>query len=270
MIADNYKFTDLTEVWLGGDHYKWRAMRGNGVPEEYITGSKPSYKKFEKWAETVPYTMRNPLYHWTHLELARVFGIEEILNPKSARSIYDRCSSMLQEEGFRAQSLMRRFNVEVVCTTDDPVDSLEWHQQILEAPFGVKVLPTWRPDKAIAIENPSAYREYINRFSCVSGIKIDSYENLLAALSIRHNYFDEMGCRLSDHGLDTFFAEDYSANEIDRIFKNTISGNEPTTEDLNKFRSAALYDLAVMDASKGWTQQFHIGQYVTIILRCTI
>ena len=259
MIADNYQFTDLTEVWLGGDHYKWRAMRGNGIQEEYITGSRSSYEKFEKWAETVPYTMRNPLYHWTHLELSRVFGIDKILKPETAMEIYKECSAMLQTPQFRAQELMKKFNVEVVCTTDDPADSLQYHQQIKDNPFGVKVLPTWRPDKAMAIENPVAYKEYIQTLSLAAGIPINTYADLIEALRIRHKFFEELGCRLSDHGMDTFYAEEYTEKEIDDIFKRTMSGVEPSLEDLKKFRSAMLYDFAVMDAETGWTQQFHIG-----------
>ena len=259
MIASNYKFKDLTEVWLGGDHYKWRAMRGNGVPEEFITGDRSSYEKFEKWAETVPYTMRNPLYHWTHLELARVFGISEILKPESARRIYDQCTEMLQTEEFRGQALMTRFNVKVVCTTDDPADTLEYHKQIAENPFGTKVLPTWRPDKAMAIEEPNAYKAYIAKLSEASGKEIHNYQDLLDALQIRHDFFESMGCRLSDHGLETFYAEDFDLADIDRIFKNTLIGIVPSDEDVLKFRSAILLDFARMDAASGWTQQFHVG-----------
>ena len=259
MIADNHQFTDLTDVWLGGDHYKWRAMRGNGIPEEYITGSKSSYEKFEKWAETVPYTMRNPLYHWTHLELSRVFGVDKILKPETAREIYEECSAMLQTPQFRANELMKKFNVEVVCTTDDPADSLEYHQQIKNNPFGVKVLPTWRPDKAMAIENPVAYKEYIQTLSQSAGISINKYSDLIEALRIRHKFFEKLGCRLSDHGMDTFYAEDYTEKEIEDIFARTLAGEVPSAVDLKKFRSAMLYDFAVMDAETGWTQQFHIG-----------
>ena len=259
MIADNHQFTDLTDVWLGGDHYKWRAMRGHGIPEEYITGSKSSYEKFEKWAETVPYTMRNPLYHWTHLELSRVFGVDKILKPETAREIYEECSAMLQTPQFRANELMKKFNVEVVCTTDDPADSLEYHQQIKNNPFGVKVLPTWRPDKAMAIENPVAYKEYIQTLSQSAGISINKYSDLIDALRIRHKFFEELGCRLSDHGMDTFYAEDYTEKEIEDIFARTLAGEVPSAVDLKKFRSAMLYDFAVMDAETGWTQQFHIG-----------
>ena len=259
MIADNYQFADLTEVWLGGDHYKWRAMRGNGVPEEFITGKADGYAKFEKWAETVPYTMRNPLYHWTHLELSRVFGVDKILKPETAREIYDECSAKLQTPEFRGQELMKKFKVEVVCTTDDPADSLEFHQQIKDNPFGVKVLPTWRPDKAMVVEKPQQYREYIQKLSDVSGVAINNYQDLLTALQKRQDFFYEMGCRISDHGLETFYAEDFTMEEVDQIFRNTLKGIQPTQEEVLKFKSAILLDFARMDHAKGWAQQFHIG-----------
>ena len=259
MIADNYQFADLTEVWLGGDHYKWRAMRGNGVPEELITGKADGYAKFEKWAETVPYTMRNPLYHWTHLELSRVFGVDKILKPETAREIYDECSAKLQTPEFRGQELMKKFNVEVVCTTDDPADTLEYHQQIKNNPFGVKVLPTWRPDKAMVVEKPQQYREYIQKLSDVSGVAINNYQDLLTALQKRQDFFYEMGCRISDHGLETFYAEDFTMEEVHQIFKNTLKGIQPTQEEVLKFKSAILLDFARMDHAKGWAQQFHIG-----------
>ena len=259
MIADNYQFADLTEVWLGGDHYKWRAMRGNGVPEELITGKAGGYAKFEKWAETVPYTMRNPLYHWTHLELSRVFGVDKILKPETAREIYDECSAKLQTPEFRGQELMKKFKVEVVCTTDDPADTLEYHQQIKDNPFGVKVLPTWRPDKAMVVEKPQQYREYIQKLSDISGVQINNYQDLLHALQKRQDFFEEMGCRISDHGLETFYAEDFTMEEVDQIFKNTLKGILPSQEEVLKFKSAILLDFARMDHAKGWAQQFHIG-----------
>ena len=258
MIAENHRFKDLTEVWLGGDHYKWRAMRGNGVPEEFITGNRSSYEKFEKWAETVPYTMRNPLYHWTHLELARIFGIYDLLNPQTARAIYDECTEKLQTEEYRGQALMKRFNVKVVCTTDDPVDSLEYHQYIKEHPFGVTVLPAWRPDKSMAIEKPG-YAEYISKLSEVSGVLISGYQDLLDALRKRHGFFNEMGCRLSDHGIENFYAEDFTMEEIDAIFRKGLKGETVTDEEVLKFRSAIMLDFARMDWEKGWVQQFHVG-----------
>jgi glucuronate isomerase len=259
MIADNYQFQDLTEVWLGGDHYKWRAMRGNGVSEDFITGSRSSYEKFEKWAETVPYTMRNPLYHWTHLELARIFGVNELLNPQTARAIYEECSAKLQTEEFRGQALMKRFDVRVVCTTDDPADSLEYHQQIKENPFGVKVLPTWRPDKAMVVEKPQQYIEYIEKLAAAANMPINNYQDLLDALRKRQQFFHEMGCRISDHGLENFYAEDFEMEEIDRIFRNTLKGIAPSQQEVLKFKSAILLDFARMDHEMGWAQQFHIG-----------
>ena len=258
-IAENYQFKDLTEVWLGGDHYKWRAMRGNGVPEEFITGKRSSYEKFEKWAQTVPYTMRNPLYHWTHLELARVFDIYDILNPSSARKIYNECTEKLQTPLYRGQELMKRFNVKVVCTTDDPVDSLEYHKYIAEHPFGVKVLPTWRPDKALGIESPESFKEYISTLSSVSGVDVVNYDDLLKALQNRHDFFASVGCRLSDHGMDTFYYTEFELEDVDKVFRDALDGKKPSEGDALKFKTALLLDLARMDAESGWAQQFHIG-----------
>lgn len=259
MIAENCQFADITELWLGGDHYKWRAMRGNGVDERYITGDASSWEKFEKWAETVPYTMRNPLYHWTHLELARVFGIYKTLSPATAREIYEECNAKLVTPEYRGQELIKRFNVDTVCTTDDPADDLRWHKSIMEHPFGVKVIPAWRPDKAMAIENPAEYISYIGRLSDAAGMAINSYADLMVALGRRHEYFASMGCKLSDHGIDTFYAEDYTGQEIESIFKAVLLGHAPTPEQTAKFRSAILHDCAVMDAESGWAQQFHVG-----------
>jgi len=262
-IAKNIQFRDITQLWLVdghyGDHYKWRALRGNGVPEEYITGDKSSWEKFEKWAETVPYTMRNPLYHWTHLELSRVFGIDKILSPKTAREIYEECNAKLATEEFRGQALIRKFNVEVICTTDDPADDLRWHKEIAAHPFGTKVLPTWRPDKALAIENPQAYIEYMEALGKAAGMEIKSYRDLLEALQKRHDFFESMGCKLSDHGLDTFHSADYTDSEIENIFAKVMSGKDPSADELEKYRSAMLHDFAVMDAESDWAQQFHVG-----------
>lgn len=260
MIAENHQFSDITELWLGGDHYKWRAMRANGVPEAYITGQETSsWEKFQKWTETVPYTMRNPLYHWTHLELSRVFGIDKVLSPATARDIFEECNAKLATPEFRGQELIKKFNVETVCTTDDPADDLCYHKMIKDNPFGVQVIPAWRPDKAMAIENPDAYIEYIGKLSAAANMDINSYADLIDALQERHNYFEEMGCKLSDHGLDTFYSADYTDEEIDKIFRNTLEGKYPTFEEIEKFRSAILHDLAVMDAYSDWTQQFHLG-----------
>ena len=259
-IANNIQFKDITQLWLSEDHYKWRAMRANGIPEEYVTGNKcSSWEKFSKWAETVPYLMRNPLYHWTHLELSRVFGIDKLLSPATAREIFEECNAMLAQDEFRGQSLIRKFGVEVICTTDDPADSLEWHQAIARKPFGTKVLPTWRPDKALAIENPDAYCSYINKLAEAAGMDITDYSTLLEALQKRHDFFEAAGCRLSDHGMETFYAAPYTQSEIDSIFKRTLAGKVPDQIEVDKFRSAFMHDMAVMDAESGWAQQFHVG-----------
>lgn len=263
-IAENIQFRDITQLWLvdghAGDHYKWRAMRANGVPEEYITGgTKSSWEIFEKWAETIPYTMRNPLYHWTHLELSRVFGIDKLLSPKTAREIFEECNAKLATEEFRGQALIRKFNVEVVCTTDDPADDLRWHKMIAEKPFGTKVLPAWRPDKAMAVEDPQSYKEYLKKLGEAADKNIDSYTDLIEALQKRHGFFESMGCKLSDHGMDTFYGADYTHLEIELIFKKVLLGKAPGPKEIEKFRSAFLHDMAVMDAESGWAQQFHVG-----------
>ena len=258
-IADNYQFADLTEIWLGGDHYKWRAMRANGVPETYITGDKPAYEKFEKWAETLQYAMRNPLYHWTHLELSRIFGIDKVLNPSTAREIYDECTAKLQTPEFRAQAIMERMNVEVVCTTDDPIDSLEYHIKTRESGFEIKMLPTWRPDKAMAVEVPSEFRAYIEKLGEVSGITISTFDDMVAALKKRHDFFAEQGCKLSDHGIEEFYAEDYTDAEIKAIFNKVYGGTALSHEEILKFKSAMLIVFGEMDWETGWTQQFHYG-----------
>lgn len=259
MVAEDHQFRSLTELWLNGDHYKWRAMRTNGVEEQFCTGDTSDWEKFEKWAETVPYTMRNPLYHWTHLELKTAFGIDKVLNPKTAREIYDACNEKLKSPEYSARGLMRHYNVEVVCTTDDPIDSLIYHQQTRESGFEIKMLPTWRPDKAMAIEDPASFRTYIETLSDVSSIQITSFEDLIAALRKRHDFFAANGCRLSDHGIEEFYAEDYTEAEIDLIFRKAYTGVNPTQEEILKFRSAMLVIFAEMDWEKGWTQQFHYG-----------
>lgn len=263
-IAENIRFRDITQLWLvdghSGDHYKWRAMRANGVSEDYITGGKHTpWETFEKWAGTMPYLYRNPLYHWSHLELSRVFGIDRILGPGTAREIFEACNAKLATEEFRGQALIRKFGVEVVCTTDDPADDLRWHKMIAEHPFGTRVLPAWRPDKAMAIENPAAYKQYLEKLGEAAGMEIDSYEALQEALQKRHDFFASMGCKLSDHGLERFHAADYKPGEIEAIFRKVLLGTEPDACEAGKFCSAFLHDQAVMDAQAGWVQQYHVG-----------
>jgi len=258
-IAEDYIFENLTKIWLSGDHYKWRAMRTNGIDERFCTGNASDYEKFEKWAETLPYTLRNPLYHWTHMELWNYFNIEKILSPKTAHEIYEEATSLLKTEAFSTQNLLKKMNVEVVCTTDDPIDSLKYHQQIKKEPFGIQVLPTWRPDKAMAIENTELYNDYLDKLSAVSDIEISEFHNLLDALRKRHEYFHKAGCRLSDHGLETFYAEPSTSEEIERIFNKARSGINVDNQEIAKFKSTMLYEFGLMDFEKGWTQQFHVG-----------
>jgi glucuronate isomerase len=258
-IADNRQFENMTDIWLKGDHYKWRAMRANGVDEKYCTGDASDWEKFEKWAETVPYTMRNPLFHWTHLELSRFFGVEKVLSPKTAREVWEQCNSLLQTPEYSVQNIIRMAKVHTICTTDDPVDSLEHHRRIKEGGFEVHVYPAWRPDKAMAVENTKAYNDYLDKLSEVAGISIDSFRDLMEALESRHRFFHENGCRLSDHGLETVIAVDYSEHEIRDIFTAIRQGKDLTEQEIRKFKSCMLYESGIMDHSRGWTQQYHLG-----------
>ncbi|MGI6573396.1 MAG: glucuronate isomerase [Fermentimonas sp.] len=259
-IARDHSFDNLGQIWLEGDHYKWRAMRTNGIAEKYCTGKETTdWEKFEKWAATVPYTMRNPLYHWTHLELKSAFGVDKLLNPTTAKEIYDECTTKLRTPEYSARGLMKKFRVEVVCTTDDPIDSLEHHLALKEEGFEIKVLPTWRPDKAMAVEDPVTYRAYVEKLSAASRVTISRFNDLIEALRVRHDFFASVGCKLSDHGIEEFYAEPYSQAEIDRIFDKVYGGNELSKEEVLKFKSAMLHEGAVMDWEKGWTQQFHYG-----------
>ena len=269
MVAEDHRFRSITELWLGGDHYKWRAMRTNGVPERLITGSDTSdWEKFEAWAATVPYCFRNPLYHWTHLELKTAFGIEKRLNPETAREIFDACNDRLQNDPeFTARGLMRHYNVEVVCTTDDPVDDLRYHkaydEEIVNRKLSncqmPKMLPAWRPDKAMAVENPDSYKDYVGRLGSAANVDIGSFGDFIDALQRRHDFFHEQGCRLSDHGLEEFYAEPYTDTEIAVIFNKVMGGNELDDLEIRKFKSAMLYIFAVQDYEAGWVQQFHYG-----------
>jgi len=258
-IADDRKFKTITEIWLAGDHYKWRGMRTNGVDERFCTGDASDWEKFEKWAETVPQTLRNPLYHWTHLELKKFFGINEVLSPKNARKIYDTCNEKLKTPAYSCRNIIRMANVHTICTTDDPVDDLKFHQKIKADGFEVAVLPAWRPDKAMMVDDPAFYNSYIFQLATASGMEISTFADLITALDKRHLYFHENGCRLSDHGLDTVYAKDYSSKEIRAIFTKVRAGNKLISEEILKFKSCMLFEFGIMDHSRGWTQQFHIG-----------
>jgi len=258
-IADNIQFANITEAWLSGDHYKWRAMRTNGVDESYCTGNKSDEEKFIKWAETVPYTMRNPLYHWTHLELQRHFDVKEILNPQTARSIYETTSSFLQDPAYSTQGLIQKMNVRVICTTDDPIDTLEYHQKIKDSNFSVKVLPAFRPDKAMEVNNAAKFVDYVKKLEQAANVSISSVEDLLAAIKNRHDFFATMGCNVSDHGLEEIYAEDFTASEIEAIFIKVYGGNELDRLQQRKFKSFMLLEFAKWDWEKGWIQQYHLG-----------
>lgn len=258
-IASDKKFDNLTQAWLYGDHYKWRAMRANGVSEDYITGDKSDWEKFEKWAETVPYTLRNPLYHWTHLELQRYFDIYDILSPATARKIYEECTRKLQTPEYSVRNLIRKMGVVAIATTDDPLDSLEFHEQIQSDGFEVPILPAFRPDKAMAAEDVAALKLYIGRLEGLVGEKLTSFEAYLAALKQRHDYFAERGCKVSDHGLEQIYSERYTAEETEEIFKKIRAGNKLQPEEVLQFKSAMLHAFALWNHEKGWVQQFHLG-----------
>jgi len=258
-MASNVNFNSLTEIWLKGDHYKWRAMRANGVNEAFITGDKTDWEKFEQWAATVPFTLRNPLYHWTHLELQRYFGINELLSPQTAKAIYDNCTEKLNAPEYNVQSLITKMNVEVICTTDDPLDTLEHHQHIKKSNWNVKVFPAFRPDKAMNADDPKALNEYITKLETIANVSIDSYDNYLSALKRRHDYFAENGCIISDHGLEQLYAEEFTLQEVAVIFDKIRLGKELEHSEVLKFKSAMLHEFALWDHDKGWVQQYHIG-----------
>ena len=258
-IAKDQRWENLTQVWLYGDHYKWRAMRTNGVSETYCTGEAGDWEKFQKFAETLAACYRNPLYHWSHLELSRYFGITELLTPESARRIYDQAKDLLAQEDYSARGFMRRSNVKAVCTTDDPVDDLRWHKQIRDDGFEIKVLPAWRPDKAMAIENQKAFAQYVERVGTVADMEIHSLQDFMAALRKRHDFFHAQGCRLSDHGIERFYAADYNESEIKGAFNRTMAGEGLDADSIEKFKSYMLFEFGLMDHEKGWVQQFHYG-----------
>lgn len=258
IVADK-TFENLTQIWLYGDHYKWRAMRTNGINENYCTGTATDYEKFEKWAETVPYTLRNPLYHWTHLELQRYFDVHEVLSPKSARRIYDECSEKLRTPDYSVRNLLRKMNVEVVCTTDDPLDTLEYHQQLAkEGTFEVQMRPAFRPDKFILIGNAN-FATYLQKLGAIVGFEINRYDDLTKALRARADFFASLGCKLSDHGLEQIYAADFTPEAADSILQKALAGQSLSQEDILVYQSAILHFLGTMYHELGWTQQFHLG-----------
>ena len=258
-IAEDKNFDNITQVWLYGDHYKWRAMRANGVDEYYITGAASDWEKFEKWAETVPYTLRNPLYHWTHLELQRYFGIHEVLSSANARKVYDECNAKLQTPEYSVQGLLSMMNVKTLCTTDDPLDNLEYHQQIKNSGIDLKVLPAFRPDKAMNSDDVDGLNAYIDKLAVIIGAEITGYEAYLSGLKSRHDYFAANGASVSDHGLEQIYAEDYTEAELKTIFLKIRENGTISLEESLKFKSAMLFTFALWDHEKGWVQQFHLG-----------
>ena len=259
-IACDHRFENLTQAWLYGDHYKWRAMRANGVSEKYVTGNANDYEKFEKWAQTVPYCIRNPLYHWTALELKNTFGIKDrLLGPETAKEIYETCSEMLRTPEFSVRSIMSKANVKLVCTTEGPLDSLEHHKKIRCDHFEIKVHTAFRPDQTMAVEDVTTMNVFIDKLEEVCNMEISDYHQYIEAIRMRHAYFHENGCRLSDHGLDTAYAEDYTEKEIEKIFSKIRTGKDLDLSQCLKFKSAMMVELALMDYESGWVQQLHLG-----------
>ena len=258
-IAGDINFENITQVWLNGDHYKWRAMRANGVNEDYITGKKTDLEKFEQWAATVPYTLRNPLYHWTHLELQRYFDIHDLLSPVTARQIYEESSKKLQSPECSIRNIIKSKNVEVICTTDDPLDDLAYHQKIKADGYEVQVLPTFRPDKAMNADDLVGLNLYIDKLQLIAGTAINTIDAYLLALKGRHDYFAANGGRLSDHGLEQVYAEDYTDAEIADIYIKIRSNQSLDATEALQFKSAMLHNFALWNHEKGWVMQLHLG-----------
>jgi glucuronate isomerase len=258
-IAEDRQFANLFEIWLEGDHYKWRAMRCNGESESAVTGSAEPFDKFMAYARTVPHTLRNPLYHWTHLELKRYFGIDELLGPDTAKRIWDQTKEMLASPEFSARQLLRRFKVRALCTTDDPVDDLAWHLKCQADGYEVGVYPTFRPDKALAVHQPEAWNGWIDKLSAVSGVEVNSYATLLEALTRRHDFFHEVGGRLSDHGLNHCHAQFVDEEEAEAIFRLARDGEAASAQEQDAFASNVMLHVGRLNAEKGWTMQLHLG-----------
>ncbi len=267
-IASDRKFENITQIWLEGDHYKWRAIRTHGIDEKYCTGNASDQEKFEKWAETVPFTLKNPLYHWTHLELKNTFGIKKLLDKHSAEEIYLKSSELLRTEEYSVKNLLRKFNVKKLCTTEDPLDTLESHSQIRESGFEIKVSTAWRPDNAIDVRDASTFNTYVEKLSLLCDKDIVTFYDYIDALQQRHDFFHQMGCRLSDHGLDTPFpVAPYTDAEIVSIFSTIRKGQNLNATEQEKFNSCMMHHLAVMDFEKGWVQQFHVGAIRNVNLK---
>ena len=258
-IASDLRFDNLTQAWLQGDHYKWRAMRANGVEEKFITGNASDKDKFIEWAKTVPYTLRNPLFHWTHLELQRYFHIDTLLNEQSAEAIYENASELLRSPEYSVTGLLKRMQVQLLCTTDDPIDDLSFHLKHKENNSSIKMLPAFRPDKAMQVEDVTAFNSYLAQLEKAANVSITDYDDLLKALKKRHAFFVENGCSVSDHGLSEMYAEDFSAIEIKQIFSKLRAGQSVSPQQQRQLKSALLLQFAEWDWENGFVQQYHIG-----------
>ncbi len=260
-IARNRQFRDLSEIWLEGDHYKWRAMRANGIDEAYCTGDASPYEKFLAWAGTVPHTLRNPLYHWTHLELQRYFGIDELLDERSAPRVWERANELLATPELRAHGILQRFHVTHLCSTDDPADDLGAHRAIRESDLATKVLPAFRPDKALAVHLPDLFNAWVERLTAASNIAIAGFQDFTDALRRRHDDFHALGARLSDHGLNQCYADFCSETAAAAIFEKARAGQAAGADEHAQFASYMMLFFGRLDAEKGWTKQLHLGAY---------
>src|SRR5260370_24185511 len=266
-IAENRGFNNLAEVWLDGDHYKWRAMRADGVAEKFCTGNAAPFEKFLAWARTVPRALRNPLYHWTHLELLRYFGIDDLLSEKTAANVWDRANRRLQEDGMTVHGILKKFHVSAVCTTDDPTDSLEYHEQVNASGISTLVFPTFRPDAAMRTEEPPVFSAWVERLGASANVDIARFSDFLDALRIRHDWFHRHGCRLSDHGLNQCYSASCSDNEAAAIFQKTLEGKQVSADESAKFAGHMLLFFGRLDAEKGWTKQLHFCAYRNVHTR---
>src|SRR5690242_8711187 len=258
-VANNRQFRNLFEIWLEGDHYKWRAMRANGVPERYCTGDATPKEKFEAWARTVPYTLRNPLYHWTHLELKRYFGIDEMLNESSAPRIWEQANAALAKPELSAHGILAKFHVKAVCTTDDPTDDLSCHKEIAASGIGTKVFPTFRPDKALNVHLPEVFNPWVERLAAAANVEIGSFQAFTDAPRQRHDFFHSMGGRLADHGLNHAYGDCATDSEAAGIFDRVRKGQAATPDEQRRFGGNLMLLFGRLDAEKGWTKQLHLG-----------
>ena len=260
-IAEDKRYDNLGEIWLGEDHYKWRAMRTLGVDERFVTGNASWRDKFQKWAEVVPHTLRNPLYHWTHLELQRNFGVDTLLSPETADEIYEACTAQLRTPDCSARNLMRRMNVKLVCTTDDPADSLEYHRQLADEGCDIKVLPAFRPDKAMNLSNVQVWKTYIQSLEKAADMDVGNFASLMEAVDKRHAFFHSAGCRLADHGMAYVPDADATSAELDAIVEKALRGEAVERADREKMEAAFLVEVGKLNHARGWAQQFHVGVF---------